>query len=202
MKSKFNTIFQQIMSQLTNNYQLAKQQIIDALHNPPIGYGYYDTINDKVINDDDKNNPLPDQVWNNYKLMSPETTLKIHLGVCWDCVLVIDQILNKYNIQHKNILLYGGGDQYTTHTTTIFKQNGIWYWCDNGWGNHIYGGQNQSDWNWYDEDQIELIKRIKQTHQNDMNLTDEVYIVDNYPPVGSSAQQFIQYAIENNEKVL
>lgn len=163
------------------------------LNDKDCNYGYFDIKNNIIVNDNDKNNPLPDSAFDNWSLQSYNTILKYKLGVCYDFTLVVDKTLSEANIKHINLFLYGGGDQYTTHTTTIFTlDNNIWQWCDGSW--HIYGSDDQKS-RLFNNNKYDLIKQIKIMHEQEFNLDEEVFEITDYPSVGSSSQEFIDYIL-------
>jgi hypothetical protein len=157
-----------IKSILNSNNIFTPQDLLDYLIKLKIVYGYYDTKEKKIINDQNKLFFDDDYLEKYCYILSPEQVLKYKVAICWDSCLLIYKVLKllKLEVQVPFIVVQKINDKsdITTHTPVIYKNNNKYYWFEFSWKlmRNIHG-----DFNSYNEviDYIiyQMIKRNKNT---------------------------------------
>lgn len=162
------------------------QDIMNILND--IEYGWLD-INNKTHKDVDSS------FSNNYKLQSPEETLKNKIGVCWDQVELERYYFEKTNYEYKTYFIaHYDNKNCPTHTFLVYEDNNKYYWFEHSWkkyqGIHEYNSKN------------ELLKDIKNkfiitelnNNYNELNLLLREY---QKPKYGLTVQEFYKHCEQN-----
>lgn len=130
-----------------------------------------------------------DQAWRNWRLNTPQQTLKYRVGNCYDTVELTKKVLNRLKIPHQayfGINKYRQGVQVPSHSFVVYKDKDKWKWLQGSWGPYKNNTLQKTK-------KQKLVKAIAKLMANTAKADQQIFKLKNIP-YGTDIQTYDKMA--------